>query len=114
MTTDLFAVEPDRSEGVQPVEDEEQALIGLERFRRAVEGEAVPPLQLFQPGAPLFVAVVEGIFYSSGGHQRPVHVSGHTDVDPIARVEPLCEGVGGDSLTRSEISQLPRVEHAPR
>ena len=104
MTADLFAVEPNRSEGVQPVELEEQPLIGLERVRRAVEREAVPPLPLFQPGAPLYVAVVEGIFYPSGGHQRPVHVSGHGDIDPIAGVEPLRKGADGDALTRSEIS----------
>src|SRR5215217_4874000 len=34
MPADLLAVEPDRREGVQPVEDEEHPLIGPERFRR--------------------------------------------------------------------------------
>jgi hypothetical protein len=81
----LLAVESDRRGGVQAVADEEQPLVGLERFRRAVEGEVVSPPAPFHPGALPLVAVVEGAcLYSSGGHQRPVHVPGHGDVDTVA------------------------------
>src|SRR5215211_4226653 len=112
--TDLFAVEPDLHEGVHPVEDEEQPLVGLKGFRRTFERETVPPLPLFHPGASLFVAVVEGIFYSPGVHQRPVNIPGDRDIYPVAGVESLREGARGDALTRSEILQLRRVEHPRR
>jgi hypothetical protein len=92
VTSEFLAVQSDGGEGIEALEDEAQPFAGSERFLGTVEGHAVPPLAVFDPGALLFVAVVEGIFNASGGDEGRMNVSGNVRVEPPRMVEILLEG----------------------
>src|SRR5215210_637382 len=83
VTSDLLAVEPDGGESVEALEDEAQPLVELKRFFGPVKTYAIPPLAILDPGAPVFVTVVEGVLDVACGYERAVDVSWHRHVEPV-------------------------------
>jgi hypothetical protein len=114
VTSEFFAVQPDGGEGVEAVEDEAQPLAGLERFLGTIEAHAIPPLAVFDPGAPVFVTVVEGILDAPCVEQGPVHIFWYWDGDPTFLIETFLESPGLDPLTRGEVFEPRAFEHRVR
>src|SRR5215211_8361478 len=78
---------------------------------RAIEGDAVPPLSILDPGALLFITVVERVFDAPCVEQSPVHVPWHGDGDPTFLLEAFLESPYPDPLTRREVFEPCPIEH---
>ena len=109
---ELGAVEVDRRERVCAVQDEPQPLV-RGPGRRDVEAQPVPPLTLLHPAAVVLVAVVVRVRDAARGDQRAVHVAGHVDGDPPARVEPRVGGARGRPRAGREVGDERRPHRAP-
>jgi hypothetical protein len=83
MHPEFFSVEPDGSVRVQTVKNEQQSLVGLQRFLIEIKLKSVPPLPLFHPGAFQLIAVVERVGDAIIIDQGAMNISGDSDVDPI-------------------------------
>jgi len=102
VVSEFLAVQVDGGEGVDAVEDETQTLVESRGDFRAIEGDAVPPLSILDPGAFLFVTVVERVLDAPSGEKCGVNVAWHGDGDPAFLLETFPENPGPDPLTRRE------------
>ncbi len=111
---DLVAVQENRHERIQPVENELPPLVLTQHGVRHPERDAIPPLLLFHPGDVPLLLVPERVGNLPGVDQCAMDITRDGDIPPPGMIDVPARGPGFDPCPRLEMGQLAAGEEYGR